>query len=159
MTHPHLVLLLFCTHFYLLIHKALSWEPTEEEPRRQDCSSYTRHFCLTVYLLLLDTHPKWAILSTNNLFFLLSACPLCWQLWFFFLRRPQQFMLSYHPHHQVGEDGNPERGGEEGDHEPAMPAWQNAVGHGVVQQHTQWPWYNPLNTGCTTIWWSHSHDM
>lgn len=52
---------------------------------------------------------------------------------------------SYHPHHEVGEDGDPQRGGQEGDHEPAVPARPNTVGHSAVQQETQRPRDHPLD--------------
>lgn len=55
------------------------------------------------------------------------------------------FLSSYHPHHEVGEDSNPQGGSQEGDHEPAVPAWQNTVGHGAIQQEAQWPRDHPLH--------------
>lgn len=51
----------------------------------------------------------------------------------------------YHPHHEVGEDGDPQSGGHKGDHEPAVPAWLNAVRHSAVEQEAQRPRDHPLH--------------
>lgn len=53
--------------------------------------------------------------------------------------------ISYHPHHEVGEDGDPQGGGYKGDHEPAVPAWQDTVRHGAVQQDAHRPGDHPPN--------------
>lgn len=49
----------------------------------------------------------------------------------------------YHPHHEVGEDGDPQGGGHKSNHEPAVPAWQNTVGHSAEQQEAQRPRDHP----------------
>lgn len=51
---------------------------------------------------------------------------------------------SHHPDHEVGENGDPEGGGHEGDHEPALPAWEHTVRHSAVEQDTQRPGEQPL---------------
>lgn len=56
-------------------------------------------------------------------------------------------LSSYHPHHEVGEDGDPQGGGHKGDHEPAVPAWQNTVRHSAVEQEAQRPRDDPLHPG------------
>lgn len=54
-------------------------------------------------------------------------------------------MPPYHPHHEVGEDSDPQGGGHKGDHEPAVPAWQNTVRHSAVEQEAQRPRDHPLH--------------
>lgn len=39
-----------------------------------------------------------------------------------------------HPDHDVGEASDPDGGGEEGDHEPSLPAPLATVGHGEEQK-------------------------
>lgn len=50
---------------------------------------------------------------------------------------------SYHPHHEVGEDSDPQGGSHKGDHEPAVPAWQHTVRHSAVEQDAQRPGDHP----------------
>jgi len=52
-------------------------------------------------------------------------------------------LQSYHPHHEVGEDSDPQGGGHEGDHEPAVPAWQDTIRHRAVEQEAQRPLDQP----------------
>ena len=62
----------------------------------------------------------------------------------------------YHPHHEVGEDGYPQGGGQEGDHEPAVPAGEHTVRHSAVQQQAQGPRDQPLDPRTATI--CHTHN-
>lgn len=41
--------------------------------------------------------------------------------------------VSYHPDHEVGEEGYPERGAQEGEQIPALPPRQATVGDGAVK--------------------------
>lgn len=43
-------------------------------------------------------------------------------------------LVSHHPDHDVGEEGDPQGGGGEGQHEPVVPARGGAVGDSEVQQ-------------------------
>lgn len=52
--------------------------------------------------------------------------------------------LSHHPDHDVGEEGNPQGGGGEGQHEPVVPGRRGAVGDGEVEQQRQRPGNQPL---------------
>lgn len=40
------------------------------------------------------------------------------------------YASTHQPHHQVGEDSDPKRGSDEGDHEELLPARLAAVGDG-----------------------------
>lgn len=51
----------------------------------------------------------------------------------------------YHPHHEVGKDCDPQGGSHKSNHEPAVPPWQDAVGHRAVKQQSQWPRDHPLH--------------
>lgn len=53
---------------------------------------------------------------------------------------------THHPDHEVGEEGDPERGGEEGAQVPALPPRRAAVGDGAVQQQGDGPREQPLQT-------------
>lgn len=53
---------------------------------------------------------------------------------------------SYHPDHEVGEEGYPERGGQEGEQVPALPPRQVTVGDGAVKQDAHGPGEQPLQT-------------
>lgn len=46
---------------------------------------------------------------------------------------------THHPHHDVGEDGDPQRREEEGQHEEALPPWFGTIGYGEEQQHQNGP--------------------
>ena len=59
---------------------------------------------------------------------------------------------SYHPHHEVGENGDPQGGGHKGDHEPAVPAWPNAVRHSAEEQQAQRPGDHPLHPRAAAAW-------
>lgn len=60
-----------------------------------------------------------------------------------FVVTPNWKSQSYHPHHEVGEDSDPQGGGHEGDHEPAVPARENAIGHSAVEQEAERPLDHP----------------
>lgn len=65
---------------------------------------------------------------------------------------------SHHPHHDVGEGSNPDGGGKEGDHEPALPAPFGTVWHREKQQQRQRPHEQPLHLITTAGWhfkWHH----
>lgn len=51
---------------------------------------------------------------------------------------------SHHPDHDVGEGGDPQGGGSEGQHEAVVPARCGAVGDGEVEQQAQRPSQQPL---------------
>lgn len=51
---------------------------------------------------------------------------------------------SHHPDHDVGEAGDPQGGGDEGEHEPVVPARLGAVGDGEVEQQAERPGKQPL---------------
>ena len=55
---------------------------------------------------------------------------------------------SYHPDHEVGEEGYPECGGQEGEQVPARPSRLVAVGDGAVKQKAYRPGEQPLQL-CT----------
>lgn len=46
---------------------------------------------------------------------------------------------THQPHHQVGEDSDPQRGDDEGEHEELLPAGLAAVGDGDAQEEDEWP--------------------
>lgn len=52
--------------------------------------------------------------------------------------------MSHHPDHDVGEAGDPEGGGDEGEHEPVVPTRFGAVGDGEVEQQAEGPGKQPL---------------
>lgn len=52
---------------------------------------------------------------------------------------------THQPHHQVGEDSNPERGDDEGEHEELLPAGLAAVGDGDAQEEDERPGEHPLD--------------
>lgn len=52
---------------------------------------------------------------------------------------------TYHPHHEVGEQGNPESGEDECQHKAFLPAWFGAVWNCGKQQEYQWPCQKPFN--------------
>lgn len=51
---------------------------------------------------------------------------------------------THQPHHQVGEDSDPQRGKGEGEHEELLPAGLAAVGDGDAQEEDEWPGQHPL---------------
>lgn len=53
---------------------------------------------------------------------------------------------SYHPDHEVGEEGYPECGGQEGEQVPALPPRQVTVRDGAVEQDAHRPGEQPLQT-------------
>ena len=62
-------------------------------------------------------------------------------------------MATHHPHHEVGEDGDPDGGEDEGEHEVLLPARFGTVGDGEEEQQEQRPRDQPLDlvhhTTCT----------
>lgn len=52
--------------------------------------------------------------------------------------------ISHHPDHDVGETCDPQGGGDEGQHEPVLPARHGAVGDSEVQQQAQRPGQQPF---------------
>lgn len=54
--------------------------------------------------------------------------------------------MSYHPDHEVGEEGYPQRGGQEGEEVPALPSRQVTVGDGEVKQEAHGPREQPFQT-------------
>lgn len=52
---------------------------------------------------------------------------------------------TYHPHHEVGEQGNPESGQDECQHKALLPAWFAAVWNCGKQHKYQWPCQKPFN--------------
>lgn len=46
---------------------------------------------------------------------------------------------THHPDHEVGEDGNPQSGQNEGEHEASLPARLGTVWDGKEQQQEQRP--------------------
>lgn len=52
--------------------------------------------------------------------------------------------MSHHPDHDVGEAGDPQGGGDKGEHEPVVPAWFGAVGDSEVEQQAERPGKQPL---------------
>lgn len=59
--------------------------------------------------------------------------------------------VSYHPDHEVGEESNPESGGQEGEEVPALPSRLVAVGDGAVQQEAERPGQQPLQSNTPAI--------
>lgn len=57
-----------------------------------------------------------------------------------------------HPDHDVGEASDPDGGGEEGDHEPSLPAALATVGHGEEQEQRQRPHGQPLQLVAHPSW-------
>ena len=51
--------------------------------------------------------------------------------------------IRYHPDHEVGVERDPERGGQEAEQVPALPARQAAVGDGEVEQDAEGPGEEP----------------
>lgn len=60
---------------------------------------------------------------------------------------------THHPHHEVGEDGDPQSGQDEGQHEAFLPASFGTVRDGKIEQQEQRPWEQPFyfvtNTPCS----------
>lgn len=52
---------------------------------------------------------------------------------------------THQPHHQVGEDSDPQRGDDEGEHEELLPAGLAAVGDGDAQEEDERPGEYPLD--------------
>lgn len=46
---------------------------------------------------------------------------------------------TYHPHHEVGEDGDPQSGQDEGQHEAFLPASFGTVWDSKIEQQEQGP--------------------
>lgn len=61
-------------------------------------------------------------------------------------------VASYHPDHEVGEEGDPQSGGQEGEQVPALPSRLAAVGNCAVKQEAQGPGEQPLQSGTPPIW-------
>lgn len=61
-------------------------------------------------------------------------------------------LVTDHPDHDVGEASDPEGGGEEGDHEPPLPAPLGTVGDGEEQKQGQRPHGQPLQLVEHTRW-------
>ena len=65
---------------------------------------------------------------------------------------PQLLVYTHHPDHQVGEDGDPDGGEDEGKHEELLPTRFGAVWDGEEEEEEQWPGYQPFslaaNAGC-----------
>ncbi len=57
-----------------------------------------------------------------------------------------------HPDHDVGEPSDPDGGGEEGDHEPSLPAALRTVGHSEEQKQGQRPHDQPLQLVTRPSW-------
>lgn len=53
-------------------------------------------------------------------------------------------ITTHQPHHQVGEDSDPQRGRDEGNHEVLLPAGLAAVRDGDAQEEDEWPGKYPL---------------
>lgn len=51
---------------------------------------------------------------------------------------------THHPHHEVGEDGDPQSGQDEGQHEAVLPASFGTVRDGKIEQQQQRPWEQPF---------------
>lgn len=49
------------------------------------------------------------------------------------------YLPTHHPHHEVGEDSDPDSGEDEGEHEVLLPAWLGTVGDGEEKQQQQGP--------------------
>lgn len=58
---------------------------------------------------------------------------------------------AHHPDHEVGEQGDPKRGCQEGEQVPALPLRQAAVGDGAVEQDAHGPREQPPNTQAPSI--------
>lgn len=58
---------------------------------------------------------------------------------------PSPATHTYHPHHEVGEQGNPESGQDECQHKALLPAWFAAVWNCGKEQEYQWPCQKPFN--------------
>lgn len=61
------------------------------------------------------------------------------------LRRGWGRGITYQPHHEVGEHGDPQCGCDEGDHEELLPAGLAAVGDGDTQEEDEGPSEHPLS--------------
>lgn len=64
---------------------------------------------------------------------------------------PARCRVSYHPDHEVGEEGYPECGGQEGEQIPALPLRQAAVGDGAAEQNVDGPRQEPLHSSTPTL--------
>lgn len=51
---------------------------------------------------------------------------------------------THQPHHQVGENSDPQCGNDEGQHEELLPAGLAAVGDGDAQEEDEWPGEHPF---------------
>lgn len=60
--------------------------------------------------------------------------------------------LTHHPDHDVGEASDPDGGGEEGDHEPSLPAPLGTVWDGEEEQQRQRPHQQPLEFVTDARW-------
>lgn len=60
---------------------------------------------------------------------------------------------THHPHHEVGEDGDPQSGQNEGQHEAFLPASFGTVGDGEIEQQEkrprEQPFYLVANVPCS----------
>ena len=65
---------------------------------------------------------------------------------------------THQPHHQVGEDSDPQRGNDKGEHEELLPAGLAAVGDGDAQEEDERPGEHPLDFVpfclCRGVGWS-----
>lgn len=57
----------------------------------------------------------------------------------------QHFKCTHHPHHEVGEDGDPQSGQDEGQHEALLPASFGTVWDGEEEQQEQRPREQPFH--------------
>lgn len=57
----------------------------------------------------------------------------------------QHFKCPHHPHHEVGEDGDPQSGQDEGQHEALLPASFGTVWDGKEEQQEQRPREQPFH--------------
>lgn len=69
-------------------------------------------------------------------------------------RSSQHFKPTHHPHHEVGEDGDPQSGQNEGQHEALLPASFGTVWDGEEEQEEQrpreQPFYFVANVPCSS---------
>ena len=63
-----------------------------------------------------------------------------------------QLLLTHHPDHDVGQAGDPDGGGDEGHHEPVLPAPLGTVGHGEEEEEAERPHDQPLQLVTPPRW-------
>ncbi len=64
---------------------------------------------------------------------------------------------THHPDHVVGEDGDPDGGQDEGEHEVSLPARLGTVGDGEEQQQQQRPREQPLHFAASSLCSTNTH--